>query len=183
MAPLPSPSNKKNSSIIIPDDGKLEPPKNTGSFIVKQEASVNLEKPVVIQHSNMSTKDYNKFKELLDKFPILEEKTENFIKDIRRFNFTRMKDEIESMGKRLNLMVNQTELKIVRLEILANSQKLDKINEEVKELQESHKWLTNQVMLSKNLASPEVIGNLKTQVDKVEQIQTSMKKAVETVKA
>jgi len=38
-------------------------------------------------------------------------------------------------------------------------------------------------MLSKNLASPEVIGNLKTQVDKVEQIQVSMKKAVETVKA
>jgi hypothetical protein len=53
----------------------------------------------------------------------------------------------------------------------------------VRELQESHKWLSNQVMLSKNLASPEVIGNLKTQVDKVEQIQVSMKKAVETVKA
>jgi hypothetical protein len=184
MAPLHSPSNKKNSSIIFPpDEGKLEAPKNASSFIVKQEASVNLAQPVVIQHSNMSTKDYNKFKELLDKFPMLEEKTDNFIKDIRRFNFTRMKDEIESLGKRMNLMVSQTELKIVRLEILANFQKIDKINEEVKELQESHKWLTNQVMLSKNLASPEVIGNLKTQVDKVEQIQTSMKKAVETVKA
>ena len=60
---------------------------------------------------------------------------------------------------------------------------MDKTNEEIRELQESHKWLSNQVMLSKNLASPEVIGNLKTQVDKIEQIQTSMKKGVETVKA
>ena len=131
----------------------------------------------------MSTKDYNKFKEILDKFPLLEERTDNFIKEIRRFNFVRMKDELESLTKRINLMVSQTELKVVRLENLANSQKVDKTNEEVRELQESHKWLSNQVMLSKNLASPEVIGNLKTQVDKVEQIQVSMKKAVETVKA
>ena len=131
----------------------------------------------------MSTKDYNKFKEMLDKFPVLEEKTDAFIKDIRRFNFVRMKDELDSLTKRINLMVSQTDLKLVRLENLANSQKVDKTNEEVRELQESHKWLSNQVMLSKNLASPEVIGNLKTQVDKVEQIQASMKKAVETVKA
>jgi hypothetical protein len=131
----------------------------------------------------MSTKDYNKFKEILDKFPLLEERTDAFIKDIRRFNFVRMKDELDSLTKRINLMVSQTELKLVRLENLANSQKVDKTNEEVRELQESHKWLSNQVMLSKNLASPEVIGNLKTQVDKVEQIQASMKKAVETVKA
>jgi hypothetical protein len=131
----------------------------------------------------MSTKDYNKFKEILDKFPLLEERTDNFIKEMRRFNFVRMKDELESLAKRINLMVSQTELKLVRLENLANSQKVDKTNEEVRELQESHKWLSNQVMLSKNLASPEVIGNLKTQVDKVEQIQVSMKKAVETVKA
>lgn len=131
----------------------------------------------------MSTKDYNKFKEILDKFPLLEERTNAFIKDMRRFNFVRMKDELDSLTKRINLMVTQTELKLVRLENLANSQKVDKTNEEVRELQESHKWLSNQVMLSKNLASPEVIGNLKTQVDKVEQIQVSMKKAVETVKA
>ena len=131
----------------------------------------------------MSTKDYNKFKEILDKFPLLEERTDAFIKDMRRFNFVRMKDELDSLTKRINLMVTQTELKLVRLENLANSQKVDKTNEEVRELQESHKWLSNQVMLSKNLASPEVIGNLKTQVDKVEQIQVSMKKAVETVKA
>ena len=131
----------------------------------------------------MSTKDFNKFKEILDKFPLLEERTDSFIKDIRRFNFVRMKDELESLTKRINLMVSQTELKLVRLENLAISQKVDKSNEEVRELQESHKWLSNQVMLSKNLASPEVIGNLKTQVDKVEQIQVSMKKAVETVKA
>jgi hypothetical protein len=131
----------------------------------------------------MSTKDYNKFKEILDKFPLLEERTDAFIKDIRRFNFVRMKDELDSLTKRINLMVSQTELKLVRLENLANSQKVDKTNEEVRELQESHKWLSNQVMLSKNLASPEVIGNLKTQVDKVEQIQVSMKKSVETVKA
>jgi hypothetical protein len=131
----------------------------------------------------MSTKDYNKFKEILDKFPLLEERTDAFIKDIRRFNFVRMKDELDSLTKRINLMVSQTELKLVRLENLSNSQKVDKTNEEVRELQESHKWLSNQVMLSKNLASPEVIGNLKTQVDKVEQIQASMKKAVETVKA
>jgi hypothetical protein len=131
----------------------------------------------------MSTKDYNMFKEILDKFPLLEERTDAFIKDIRRFNFVRMKDELDSLTKRINLMVSQTELKLVRLENLANSQKVDKTNEEVRELQESHKWLSNQVMLSKNLASPEVIGNLKTQVDKVEQIQVSMKKSVETVKA
>jgi hypothetical protein len=153
------------------------------SFIVKQEASANLAQPLVISHSNMSTKDYNKFKELLDKFPAIEEKTDAFIKDIRRFNFVRMKDEIESLGKRMNLMVPQTELKLVRLENLATSQKLDKVNEEIRELQDSHKWLSNQVTLSKNLASPEVIGNLKTQVDKVEQIQASMKKSVEIVKA
>ena len=45
---------------------------------------------------------------------------------------------------------------------------MEKANEEIRELQDSHKWLSNQVTLSKNLASPEVIGNLKTQVDKVE---------------
>ena len=69
----------------------------------------------------MSTKDYNKFKEILDKFPQLEERTDNFIKEIRRFNFVRMKDELESLTKRINLMVSQTELKLVRLENLANS--------------------------------------------------------------
>jgi hypothetical protein len=69
----------------------------------------------------MSTKDYNKFKEILDKFPLLEERTDNFIKEIRRFNFVRMKDELESLTKRINLMVSQTELKLVRLENLANS--------------------------------------------------------------
>jgi hypothetical protein len=88
---------------------------------VKQEASANFEKPIVIQHSNMSTKDYNKFKELLDKFPLLEERTDSFIKEMRKFNFTRMKDEIDSLGKRINMMVAQTELKVVRLELLASS--------------------------------------------------------------
>jgi|LauGreDrversion4_2_1035121.scaffolds.fasta_scaffold199390_3 hypothetical protein len=130
--------------------------------VVNQVASANLAQPIVISHSNMSTKDYNKFKELLDKFPVLEEKFETFYKDIKRFNFVRMKEDIESLTKRLNLMVPQTELKLVRLENLATSQKLDKLNEEIRELQDSHKWLSNQVTLSKNLASPEVIGNLKT---------------------
>jgi hypothetical protein len=82
----------------------------------------------------MSTKDYNKFKEILDKFPLLEERTDAFIKDMRRFNFVRMKDELDSLTKRINLMVTQTELKLVRLENLANSQKVDKTNEEVREL-------------------------------------------------
>ena len=54
----------------------------------------------------MSTKDYNKFKEILDKFPLLEERTDNFIKEMRRFNFVRMKDELESLTKRINLMVS-----------------------------------------------------------------------------
>jgi hypothetical protein len=82
----------------------------------------------------MSTKDYNKFKELLDKFPVLEEKTDGLFKDFKKFNFNRMKDDIENLNKRLSIMVNQTELKVVRLEILANSQKVDKSNEELKEL-------------------------------------------------
>jgi hypothetical protein len=44
-----------------------------GVTVVKHEASTTLEHPVVIQQSSMSTKDYNRFKELLDKFPVLEE--------------------------------------------------------------------------------------------------------------
>jgi hypothetical protein len=38
-------------------------------------------------------------------------------------------------------------------------------------------------MLSKNLSSPEVMSNLRTQVDKMEQIQTTLKKTVENLKS
>jgi hypothetical protein len=51
----------------------------------------------VIHHSDMlSTKDYNRIKEIFEKLPHLEETLATLNKDVRRFNLTRMKDEIDT---------------------------------------------------------------------------------------
>ena len=61
--------------------------------------------------------------------------TFNFLyRDYKRFNLVKMKEEIEHIQKRLGTFVQQTEIKMVRLENLTTSQKVDKTNEDIKEL-------------------------------------------------
>ena len=59
---------------------------------------------------------------------------------------------------------------------------MQKNTQDIREISESHKWLASTVINGKNLTSPEVISNMKTQVDKLEQMQANMKRLQDTLK-
>ena len=52
--------------------------------------------PQVIHHSDMlSTKDYNRIKEIFEKIPSFEESLNNITREIRKVNLTKLKEELE----------------------------------------------------------------------------------------
>lgn len=73
----------------------------------------------MIHHSNpLTTKDYNRIKEIFEKLPQFEDTLSALSKDVRRFNLSKMKDDVDNYGKRMNTFITHTDLKQLKLDLL-----------------------------------------------------------------
>ncbi len=73
----------------------------------------------MIHHSNaLSTKDYNRIKEIFEKLPSFEESLSTLSKDVRRFNLAKMKDDVDTYGKRMQTFITHADLKQLKLDLL-----------------------------------------------------------------
>ena len=50
----------------------------------------------------LSTKDYNRIKEIFEKMPSFEESLSHMSREVRRFNISKLKDDGDNHGKRMN---------------------------------------------------------------------------------
>lgn len=130
----------------------------------------------------LSTKDYNRIKEIFEKIPSFEETLSAMSKDVRRFNLPKLKDDVDNYGKRMQTFITHSDIKQLKVDLLDVVQVNAKQTQDIKELFDSLRWLSNTVTNGNNLTSPEVISHLKTQVDKIEQNQTNMKRIQESLK-
>lgn len=103
-------------------------------------------------------------------------------REVRRFNISKLKDDVDNHAKRMNNFITHQDLKQLKLDLLDSVQVNAKQTQDIKELFDQLHWLHGTVTNASNLASPEVIGNLKTQVDKIEQNQMNMKRIQESLK-
>ena len=66
----------------------------------------------------LSTKDYNRIKEIFEKIPSFEETLSAMSKDVRRFNLPKLKDDVDNYGKRMQTFITHSDLKQLKVDLL-----------------------------------------------------------------